>query len=135
MRVILDGQAVDAAAARCAAGRAGRLHRASAARRARSRLARAAPRSCGCRASAGASSSRALLDELGRRERAVAARRRRRRRCTARFLAAGLADEVALFVAPKLIGAGGVPLIAVDGPTQDGRGVAPRRGFDASARR
>ncbi|HEX6838310.1 MAG TPA: bifunctional diaminohydroxyphosphoribosylaminopyrimidine deaminase/5-amino-6-(5-phosphoribosylamino)uracil reductase RibD, partial [Polyangia bacterium] len=27
------------------------------------------------------------------------------------FLAAGLADEVALFVAPKLIGAGGVPLL------------------------
>jgi diaminohydroxyphosphoribosylaminopyrimidine deaminase/5-amino-6-(5-phosphoribosylamino)uracil reductase len=34
------------------------------------------------------------------------------------FLAAGLADEVALFVAPKLIGAGGVPLIGVDGPTK-----------------
>ena len=32
------------------------------------------------------------------------------------FLAAGLADELALFVAPKLIGAGGVPLIGVDGP-------------------
>ena len=32
------------------------------------------------------------------------------------FLAAGLADEVALFVAPKLIGAGGVPFIGVDGP-------------------
>jgi riboflavin biosynthesis pyrimidine reductase len=32
------------------------------------------------------------------------------------FMAAGLADEVALFVAPKLIGAGGVPFIGVDGP-------------------
>jgi diaminohydroxyphosphoribosylaminopyrimidine deaminase/5-amino-6-(5-phosphoribosylamino)uracil reductase len=32
------------------------------------------------------------------------------------FLAAGLADEVVLFIAPKLIGAGGVPLIGVDGP-------------------
>ena len=34
------------------------------------------------------------------------------------FLAAGLADEVALFIAPKLIGAGGVPLLGVDGPTK-----------------
>jgi diaminohydroxyphosphoribosylaminopyrimidine deaminase/5-amino-6-(5-phosphoribosylamino)uracil reductase len=32
------------------------------------------------------------------------------------FLEAGLADKVALFVAPKLIGSGGVPLIATDGP-------------------
>jgi diaminohydroxyphosphoribosylaminopyrimidine deaminase/5-amino-6-(5-phosphoribosylamino)uracil reductase len=32
------------------------------------------------------------------------------------FMAAGLVDEVALFVAPKLIGAGGVPLLAVPGP-------------------
>ncbi len=50
------------------------------------------------------------------------------------FLAAGLADELALFVAPKLIGAGGVPLIGVDGPTQDGRGLAAGRGFDAPHR-
>jgi diaminohydroxyphosphoribosylaminopyrimidine deaminase/5-amino-6-(5-phosphoribosylamino)uracil reductase len=34
------------------------------------------------------------------------------------FLAAGLADEVALFLAPKLIGAGGVPFIGVDGPSK-----------------
>ena len=34
------------------------------------------------------------------------------------FLEAGLADEVTLFVAPKLIGAGGVPFIGVDGPTK-----------------
>ena len=34
------------------------------------------------------------------------------------FLAAGLVDEVALFVAPKLIGADGVPLLGVDGPTK-----------------
>ncbi|HWE31418.1 MAG TPA: dihydrofolate reductase family protein, partial [Polyangia bacterium] len=34
------------------------------------------------------------------------------------LLAAGLVDEVALFVAPKLVGAGGVPLIGVDGPTK-----------------
>ncbi len=32
------------------------------------------------------------------------------------FVAAGLADKVVLFVAPKLVGAGGVPLIATDGP-------------------
>jgi diaminohydroxyphosphoribosylaminopyrimidine deaminase/5-amino-6-(5-phosphoribosylamino)uracil reductase len=32
------------------------------------------------------------------------------------FVAAGLADELALFVAPKLVGAGGVPLLGVPGP-------------------
>lgn len=32
------------------------------------------------------------------------------------FLAAGLADRMVLFVAPKLVGAGGVPLIAAPGP-------------------
>ena len=40
------------------------------------------------------------------------------------FLAAGLADEVVLFVAPKLIGAGGVPLLGVDGTGADGRRLA-----------
>jgi diaminohydroxyphosphoribosylaminopyrimidine deaminase/5-amino-6-(5-phosphoribosylamino)uracil reductase len=34
------------------------------------------------------------------------------------LLAAGLVDEVALFIAPKLIGQNGVPLIAVDGPAR-----------------
>lgn len=34
------------------------------------------------------------------------------------FIAAGLADEVALFMAPKLIGAGGVPLLGVEGPAK-----------------
>lgn len=32
------------------------------------------------------------------------------------LLAAGLVDRVALFIAPKLIGSGGVPLIGVEGP-------------------
>jgi diaminohydroxyphosphoribosylaminopyrimidine deaminase/5-amino-6-(5-phosphoribosylamino)uracil reductase len=32
------------------------------------------------------------------------------------FLAAGLADEVVLFVAPKLVGRGGVPFLDVEGP-------------------
>jgi diaminohydroxyphosphoribosylaminopyrimidine deaminase/5-amino-6-(5-phosphoribosylamino)uracil reductase len=34
------------------------------------------------------------------------------------LLAAGLVDEVAIFIAPKLIGAGGVPLVAVEGPAR-----------------
>jgi diaminohydroxyphosphoribosylaminopyrimidine deaminase/5-amino-6-(5-phosphoribosylamino)uracil reductase len=34
------------------------------------------------------------------------------------LLAAGLVDEVALFIAPKLVGCGGVPLLAVEGPDQ-----------------
>jgi diaminohydroxyphosphoribosylaminopyrimidine deaminase/5-amino-6-(5-phosphoribosylamino)uracil reductase len=56
----------------------------------------------------------ALLDELGRRD-----------ICTllvegggqvhGQFLRAGLADRVALFIAPKLYGQDGIPLIAVDG--------------------
>jgi diaminohydroxyphosphoribosylaminopyrimidine deaminase/5-amino-6-(5-phosphoribosylamino)uracil reductase len=33
------------------------------------------------------------------------------------LLEAGLVDEVAIFIAPKLVGAGGVPLVAVPGPT------------------
>jgi len=34
----------------------------------------------------------------------------------AQFVAAGAVDELVLFVAPKLVGAGGVPLLRLDGP-------------------
>jgi diaminohydroxyphosphoribosylaminopyrimidine deaminase/5-amino-6-(5-phosphoribosylamino)uracil reductase len=34
------------------------------------------------------------------------------------LLGAGLVDDLVLYVAPKLIGAGGTPLIAIEGPTQ-----------------
>lgn len=67
----------------------------------------------------------------------------------ARFLAEGLADRVAVFVAPRIVGADGVPLVASAGPERmedtlrladvrverlgedvlvEGRPVAPRRG-------
>ena len=36
----------------------------------------------------------------------------------ARFLAAGLVDEVAIVVAPKLLGGDGVPLLAGPGPAR-----------------
>jgi diaminohydroxyphosphoribosylaminopyrimidine deaminase/5-amino-6-(5-phosphoribosylamino)uracil reductase len=32
------------------------------------------------------------------------------------LLAAGLVDRVALFIAPKIVGAGGVPLVSIPGP-------------------
>lgn len=60
---------------------------------------------------------RALLDELGRRE-ILTLLVEGGGQVHGAFLAAGLADEVALFVAPKLIGAGGVPLIGIDGPAK-----------------
>jgi diaminohydroxyphosphoribosylaminopyrimidine deaminase/5-amino-6-(5-phosphoribosylamino)uracil reductase len=60
---------------------------------------------------------RALLDELGRRE-LLTLLVEGGGQVHGELLAAGLADEVALFFAPKLIGAGGVPLIAVDGPAK-----------------
>ncbi|HXU69013.1 MAG TPA: dihydrofolate reductase family protein [Polyangia bacterium] len=59
----------------------------------------------------------ALLDELGRRE-LLSLLVEGGGQVHGAFIAAGLADEVALFVAPKLIGAGGVPLLGVDGPTK-----------------
>ncbi len=59
----------------------------------------------------------ALLDELGRRE-LLTLLVEGGGQVHGAFLAAGLADDVALFMAPKLIGAGGVPLIGVDGPSQ-----------------
>jgi diaminohydroxyphosphoribosylaminopyrimidine deaminase/5-amino-6-(5-phosphoribosylamino)uracil reductase len=58
---------------------------------------------------------RALLDELGRRE-ILSLLVEGGGQVHGEFMAAGLADEVALFMAPKLIGAGGVPLLGVDGP-------------------
>jgi len=58
---------------------------------------------------------KALVRELGRRE-IVSLLVEGGGQVHGGFLAAGLADEVALFVAPKLIGAGGVPFIGVDGP-------------------
>ena len=60
---------------------------------------------------------RALLDELGRRG-ILTLLVEGGGQVHGEFMAAGLADEVALFVAPKLIGAGGVPLLGVDGPTK-----------------
>ncbi len=60
---------------------------------------------------------RALVDELGRRE-LLTLLVEGGGQVHGAFIAAGLADEVALFVAPKLIGAGGVPLLAVDGPAK-----------------
>jgi diaminohydroxyphosphoribosylaminopyrimidine deaminase/5-amino-6-(5-phosphoribosylamino)uracil reductase len=39
-------------------------------------------------------------------------------RVHARFLAEGLVDRVAVFVAPKLLGSDGVPLLAVGGPAR-----------------
>jgi diaminohydroxyphosphoribosylaminopyrimidine deaminase / 5-amino-6-(5-phosphoribosylamino)uracil reductase len=59
----------------------------------------------------------ALLDELGRRE-LLSLLVEGGGQVHGAFLAAGLADEVALFVAPKLVGAGGVPLIDVAGPAK-----------------
>ena len=93
-----------------------------------------APRSCGCRRQARDVDLRALLDELGRRE-ILTLLVEGGGQVHGAFLAAGLADEVALLLAPKLIGAGGVPLIGVDGPCENGRRVAAGRGFDAPARR
>jgi diaminohydroxyphosphoribosylaminopyrimidine deaminase/5-amino-6-(5-phosphoribosylamino)uracil reductase len=60
---------------------------------------------------------RALLDELGRRE-ILTLLVEGGGQVHGAFLQAGLADEVALFMAPKLIGAGGVPLVGVDGPAK-----------------
>lgn len=60
---------------------------------------------------------RALLEELGRRE-ILSLLVEGGGRVHGAFIAAGLADEVALFVAPKLIGGGGVPLLDVEGPTR-----------------
>jgi diaminohydroxyphosphoribosylaminopyrimidine deaminase/5-amino-6-(5-phosphoribosylamino)uracil reductase len=57
----------------------------------------------------------ALLDALGRRS-IVSLLVEGGGDVHGQLIAAGLVDEVALFVAPKLIGSGGVPLIAVDGP-------------------
>ncbi|MDB4964858.1 MAG: Riboflavin biosynthesis protein RibD [Myxococcales bacterium] len=59
----------------------------------------------------------ALLDELGRRD-ILTLLVEGGGQVHGEFLAAGLADELALFVAPKLIGAGGVPLIGVEGPAK-----------------
>jgi len=59
----------------------------------------------------------ALLDELGKRE-ILTLLVEGGGQVHGEFMAAGLADEVALFVAPKLIGAGGVPLLGVDGPSK-----------------
>jgi diaminohydroxyphosphoribosylaminopyrimidine deaminase / 5-amino-6-(5-phosphoribosylamino)uracil reductase len=60
---------------------------------------------------------RALLDELGRRE-ILSLLVEGGGQVHGELIAAGLADEVALFIAPKLIGAGGVPLLGVDGPAK-----------------
>ncbi len=58
---------------------------------------------------------RALLDELGRRE-IQSLLVEGGGEVHGQLLRAGLVDEVVLFIAPKLIGAGGVPLLADAGP-------------------
>jgi len=60
---------------------------------------------------------RALVDELGRRE-LQSLLVEGGGEVHGQLLAAGLVDRVALFIAPKLIGAGGVPLLATDGPSR-----------------
>jgi diaminohydroxyphosphoribosylaminopyrimidine deaminase/5-amino-6-(5-phosphoribosylamino)uracil reductase len=57
----------------------------------------------------------ALLDELGRRG-ILTLLVEGGGEVHGAFLSAGLADRMVLFVAPKLIGAGGVPLMAAPGP-------------------
>jgi diaminohydroxyphosphoribosylaminopyrimidine deaminase/5-amino-6-(5-phosphoribosylamino)uracil reductase len=57
----------------------------------------------------------ALLRELGRRE-ITSLLVEGGGEVHGQLLSAGLVDEVVLFVAPKLVGAGGVPLLAVPGP-------------------
>ena len=59
----------------------------------------------------------ALLDELGRRE-LLTLLVEGGGQVHGELLSAGLADQVVLFLAPKLIGAGGVPLLGVPGPTK-----------------
>jgi diaminohydroxyphosphoribosylaminopyrimidine deaminase/5-amino-6-(5-phosphoribosylamino)uracil reductase len=58
---------------------------------------------------------RALLDELGRRD-IVTLLVEGGGQVHGQLLQAGLVDRVALFIAPKLYGQDGIPLIAVDGP-------------------
>jgi diaminohydroxyphosphoribosylaminopyrimidine deaminase/5-amino-6-(5-phosphoribosylamino)uracil reductase len=48
-------------------------------------------------------------------------------RVTASFLAAGLVDRLAVFVAPKLVGADGVPLLAARGPARMADALALER--------
>jgi diaminohydroxyphosphoribosylaminopyrimidine deaminase / 5-amino-6-(5-phosphoribosylamino)uracil reductase len=59
----------------------------------------------------------ALLDELGRRE-VQSLLVEGGGDVHAQFVARGLADELQLYIAPKLIGAGGVPLLAAPGPAR-----------------
>jgi len=91
------------------------------------RLESAAPRCCAWRARHGRSICGALLDELGRRE-ILTLLVEGGGQCTGRCSPPGSPTEVGAFYAPKLIGAGGVPLLPSTGD-QDGRRLAPRRAF------
>jgi diaminohydroxyphosphoribosylaminopyrimidine deaminase/5-amino-6-(5-phosphoribosylamino)uracil reductase len=57
----------------------------------------------------------ALLDELGRRQ-ITSLLIEGGGQVHGQFLSAGLVDQVILFIAPKFIGAGGVPLLSLEGP-------------------
>jgi diaminohydroxyphosphoribosylaminopyrimidine deaminase/5-amino-6-(5-phosphoribosylamino)uracil reductase len=59
----------------------------------------------------------ALLDELGKRE-MLTLLVEGGGQVHGAFVAAGLADEATLFLAPKLIGAGGVPFLGIEGPSK-----------------
>jgi diaminohydroxyphosphoribosylaminopyrimidine deaminase/5-amino-6-(5-phosphoribosylamino)uracil reductase len=48
-------------------------------------------------------------------------------RVSAAFLAAGLVDRLAVFVAPKLVGADGIPLLAAPGPARMADALALER--------
>ena len=133
-RVILDGRLSISPRRQGAAGRAGRVPR-----RMRDAARRRALEQRGAEVAAAAGTKRA-------RRPARAARRAGRRELVTllvegggqvhgAFIAAGLVDEVALFVAPKLIGAGGVPLLGVDGPAKMADAWRARRRFDAPPRR
>jgi diaminohydroxyphosphoribosylaminopyrimidine deaminase/5-amino-6-(5-phosphoribosylamino)uracil reductase len=115
-RVVLDGRLTVPPEARCLPGALVFAARDADAARAR-RLERRGAEVVRLPGKHGRVELRALVDELGRRE-ILSLLVEGGGQVHGAFLAAGLADEVALFVAPKLIGAGGVPFIGVDGPAK-----------------
>jgi diaminohydroxyphosphoribosylaminopyrimidine deaminase / 5-amino-6-(5-phosphoribosylamino)uracil reductase len=115
-RVILDGRLSVPATARALPGALVATTRDAPEARARALVARGAE-VVRLRGRRGRVDLRALLAELARRE-ILTLLVEGGGDVHGQFVAAGLADEVALFVAPKLIGAGGVPLLGVDGPAK-----------------